>query len=548
MNYSPTDLYVWDAWYMAVDDQVHAYHLARKRGAANVAADVENSLGHAVTRDLVHWERRPPAFGPDPANPLDDRQPWTGCAVWHEGRGYLYYTMRGSADQCRIQRIGLGTSADGEHWQRHAGNPIIVPDPRWYATDQAPVPRIVDCRDLIVIPDPKGGWLGFYATRIPGSPGRRRGEPGGELPQTAAIACVRSPDLLRWEHLPPAFAPGKYACIEVPDVFEMGGRWYMTCLTGHWYGNRGIWSDPNLVCGTMFAVADRPEGPYRELADNALLAARWTAPLSCRSVLFQGQRYLLYTDRERVGRTDAGDMTFGTLTTPKLLRTDGERLYAAYCDRIECDVVEELVGPSRPPVQEPGRLWGQIWQMPSARWDWGPEIAGRSSTGWGVARLPFEAESFILEATVTIQQGVAAGLALRMSGEMSGAIVALEPSGPTGPAVAYYEAPAFDFVEARRTPIVLGKPLRLRIVNRLEHVEIYVNDDLRLAFSRYRGIGGKVGLFVDRAAATFRDVRLARLSQIEGWDRPKPNDLAKNGPKVSTTAAASADVAGGWAR
>ena len=208
MNYSPTDLYVWDAWYMAVDDQVHAYHLARKRGAANVAADVENSLGHAVTRDLVHWEQRPPAFGPDPANPLDDRQPWTGCAVWHEGRGYLYYTMRGSADQCRIQRIGLATSADGEHWQRHAGNPIIVPDPRWYATDQAPVPRIVDCRDLIVIPDPKGGWLGFYATRIPGSPGRRRGEPGGELPQTAAIACVRSPDLLRWEHLPPAFAPG----------------------------------------------------------------------------------------------------------------------------------------------------------------------------------------------------------------------------------------------------------------------------------------------------------------------------------------------------
>ena len=501
MNYSPESMYVWDAWCMPVGDTVHMYHLQRNRPGVSVPEGRQDMLGHATSTDLVEWRQQPETFGPDPTNPLDDRQPYTGCAVWHEGRAYLYYTMRASANQGRVQRIGLAASTDGRHWQRHAGNPVIVPDPRWYAVEGNPVPGIVDCRDLVVVRNPLGGWLGFYATR----------QPGGELPQTSVIACVRSDDLVHWDHLPPAFAPGKYACIEVPDVFEMGGRWYMTCLAGNYYGNRGIFSDPNLVNGTMYAVSDRPEGPYRELADNALVAARSTGPISSRSVCMDGQRYLLYTDRERHDRTDWGNMTFGTVTTPKLLRTDGDRLYAAYCDRIEREVEEELVGPSRPPVQEPGRLWGQIWQLPSARWNWGPEITGRSSTGWGVARLPLAAESFILEATVTIQHGVAAGLAIRMSGEMSGAIVALEPDGPTGPAVAYYEAPAFDFLEARRTPIAQGRPLRLRIVTRLEHVEIYVNDDLRLAFSRYRGIGGKVGLFVDRATATFRDVRLRTL-------------------------------------
>jgi beta-fructofuranosidase len=499
MNYSPKGLYVWDAWYMPVEGAVHAYHLQQVRAKDAADKSPNDLLGHAVTRDLVHWEERSPAFGPDPANPHDDRQPWTGCAVWHEGRGHLFYTMRGSANNCRVQRIGLATTHDPDRWTRHPGNPVIVPDPRWYATEGNPVPRLVDCRDLIVVPHPDGGWLGFYATRIPGN----------ELPQTSAIACVRSADLVHWQHLPPAFAPGTYACLEVPDVFELNGRWYLTCLTGHFYGNRGYWADPNLVCGTMYAVADRPEGPYRELADNALLAARYTAPLSCRSFLFEGRRYLLYTDRERGGGTDAGGMAFGTLTTPKELRTDGNRLFVAYSDRIESDVAEELIGSGRPPVEEPSKPWAQLWAMPSARWTWGDTIAGESASGWGVACLAARGSaSFLFEATITLERGVAAGLVLRRDGPMAAAVVALEPVDGV---VSYYEAPAFDFVEKRRTAVPFGRPVRLRVVNRLEHVEVYVDDDLRLAFSRYRGIGGQFGLFVDRARAVFTNVRLREL-------------------------------------
>mgnify|MGYP006291518829 CR=1 FL=1 len=498
MNYAPNGLYVWDAWCMPKDDEVHVYHLQRNRPGAEVEDGLQERLGHAVSRDLVHWEERTPAFGPDPDNPHDDRQPWTGCALWHEGQGHLFYTMRGSENAARLQKIGLATTTDPDRWTRHSANPVIVPDPRWYATEERPVPRIVDCRDLVVIPDPKGGWLGYYATR----------QPAEELPETAVIACVHSDDLVHWEHRPPAFAPGKYACIEVPEVFRMNGLWYMTCLTGHWYGNRGFWDDPNLVAGTIFAVAEQPEGPYREPKDNALLAARTTAPLSCRSVLFEGEQYVLYTDRERIGRTDAGNMTWGTLSTPKVWRTDGDRLYAAYSPRIETAVQQQLIGPNRPPVELTDRLWGKIWQMPSVRWTRGDTISGESRTGWEVMRFDAAADSFIFEATVTIEWGVAAGLALRLDEEMMGAVVALEAEQQ---AVAFYAAPAFDFAEKRQTPIARGTPIHLRVVNRLEHIEIYVNNELRLAFSRYRGIGGHVGLFVDRAQAHFDDLRLDAL-------------------------------------
>ena len=499
MNYSPKSMHVWDTWCMPVGDTVHLYHLQRNRPGASVPEGRQDMLGHAVTTNLVDWQELPEAFGPDPANPLDDRQPWTGCALWHEGRGYLYYTMRGSANDCRIQRIGLATSTDGHHWQRHANNPVIVPDPRWYATDQRPVPQIVDCRDLIVVRNPKGGWLGFYATR----------RPADELPQTSVIACVRSSDLIRWEHLSPAFAPDRYACVEVPDVFEMDGLWYMTCLTGNFYGNRGAYSDPNVTNGTIYAVAERPEGPYREPSDSVLLGSRSTAGhFSARSVPLGGRRYMLYTDRERDNLADNGNATCGTISTPKRLRADGGRLAAMYSPLIESRVTAESIGPKSPPrlVTEP--LWGQIWQMPTARWSMeGGLVTGQSHTGWGVAGLGVKAESFILEATVTMQGAVAAGFAFRMSERMSGAVATLEAAGT----VAYGDAPMFEYEERRLTPVPAGKPIHLRLVNRREHIEVFVEDELRLAIARYRGIGGEVGLFVDRGRATFADIRLREL-------------------------------------
>jgi hypothetical protein len=115
---------------------------------------------------------------------------------------------------------------------------------------------------LIVLPDPQGrGWIGFFSVRTPNA----------ALAEGSAIAMARSRDLVHWEQQPPVFAPRKYACVEATDGFEMGGKWYMICLTGHEYGNRGIFTDPHTTRGTMYAVAERPEGPYREFKDDNVL-------------------------------------------------------------------------------------------------------------------------------------------------------------------------------------------------------------------------------------------------------------------------------------
>ncbi len=498
MNYSPRGLYVWDAWYVARGEEVHAWHLQRVRPGASFPPGYDDALGHAVSRDLITWEECPPGLAPDPANPDDNLQMWTGSTVWHEGRGYLFYTMRGSRTAAREQRLGLALSDDLRTWRRHLGNPILTPDPRWYATAAAPVPGVVDCRDPLVVAAPQGGWYLYFATR----------RPGEELPETSVIGLAWSPDLVHWEQRPPAFAPGTYACLEAHDVFELHGRWYLTALVGAYYGNRGVFRDPHLAHGTIYAVAEQPEGPFVELADNALVGAATSAPITCRSVVLGGERHLLYTDRERVGHADAGELTFGTITTPKRLDTSGDRLVARYSPRVEAAAGRELIGPGHPPVWRSGEYWGQIWPMPSARWQWGERVIGSSRTGWEVASLGVRSDSYVYESTITIERGQAAGLAIRMAGPKCGAVVLLDSVDQV---VAYAEAPRFDFSERRTTPIPCGVPLHLRIVSRLEHLEVYLHDELRLAFGRYRGLGGEVGLFVDRATAHFSDLRLREL-------------------------------------
>ena len=500
MNYSPKGLYMWDAWYMPLGDEVHMYHLQRSRPDADLPPGHEDWLGHAVTRDLIEWEERPIAYGPQPGNPLEDAQPWTGCALWHQGQGYLFYTMRG-LQAPQIQRIGLATTRDPDKWERYAGNPLIVPDSKKYASVGHPIPNLLDCRDLIIIPDPKGkGWLGFYATR----------QPGRELPETSCIACVWSADLINWEHRPPAFAPNKYACIEVPDVFEVDGLWYLTCLTGNWYGNLGLFSQPYVTHGTIFAVSERPEGPYEELKDNVLLGAHTGAHISCRTVMRQGERYLLYTDRERVPANDKGKVHLGTLSTPKLLKRDGQRLYPAYCPLIEKRITDEPVGPGRPLAPSADiRRWGQIWDFDTAKWTFeGDVVEGSSRTGWGIAPTDLSVESFIFEATVTLEHGRAAGLALRMDQGLEAGVVALDAEDQC---VYFGEAPAFEFVERHMMPIQRQKAYRLRIVGRREHLEVYVDDELCLAFPYYRAMCGRLGCFVDRGKTRITGARVARL-------------------------------------
>lgn len=500
-GYRPAGMAMWDTWYLEHAGQAHMIHLQRLAPESQRTPEEGDSLGHASSDDLIHWTEHQLALAPGPQGALDDMQPWTGCVLEHAGTFYLYYTMRASADKAAGQRIGLALSDDLDHWVRYADNPVIVPDPRWYVSHERPLPRgVVDCRDLVIVPDPNGtGWLGFYAARVP----------AGEEAETAVIAVARSSDLINWEHLAPAFAPRKYACIEVPDVFFLDGRWYMTCLTGTGYGNRGIFSDPYAYRGTIYAVAERPEGPYHELdGDNTLVGGDFTCGYSCRSLLFEGERYVFYTqptpDR------------FDTLSPPMLVGTTSNgRLRLRYSPRTEVWRSHTLLSLGDLPAITHLPYSQGVWPLLAGRWELsGRAYHGESRTGWQIADLGIGAENCEIEARVTLHDGVAVGVVFRPNTSMQW------PDGDVVFALDVEEQCVFvarvpDFGDQRRWryPVRHGQTYHLRVCLRWPRVEVFLDDELVLqcAMSPADWPAPSVGLFVDRGHARVDDLAVYAL-------------------------------------
>lgn len=505
-DYHPRDMAIWDPWFVVRGEEVHLFHQQGRIVPGSDRDPVEaDSIGHAVSRDLIHWEERPSVLRPDPAYPLEDLWAWTGCAVAHEDRFYMYYTMRASAEEGLCERLGVALSEDCDHWTRYAGNPLIVPDERWYlGRGNAPRPGRIDCRDLSVAYDEASGyWYGFFATRVP----------HGEMPETSVIGAARSRDLLSWEQLPPAFAPGTYGTVEVPEVFPLDGRWYLTCLTGHTHGNRPPLSDPHFISGTMYAVADRPEGPYRELpGDNVLYGGGAPCPHSCRSVLFAGERYVISAQDVGGGRH--------TLSPPMIARAlpDG-RLRLAYSPRTAAWRRATLIAPpALPPVGEVIPPLGHWCPLLSGAWqltDGG--YVGESRTGWQVADLGVGAPNVELTATLTLHSGVAAGLVFRPLGipdhNVHDVVIGLDAAAQTAFAATL---PYFMEHHQRRFPVQTGQAYRLRISLRFPRLELYVDDLLALqcALSPRDFATPSLGLFVDRGVATVSELTACELGAI----------------------------------
>lgn len=284
----PDGMGIWDPWFVAHEGQVHLFHLQKRAGSNRTDAEADH-IGHATSRDLIRWTEQPLTIGPGEKGGMEDLQPWTGGAVVKDGVFHLYYTMRSSRDDARNQHIVLATSRDLVNWQRHPGNPVIAPDPRWYGHEGKPEPdNKVGCRDLKVVRDPAGnGWMGFYAATVPAE----------EEAEAACIALARSQDLIHWEQLPPAFAPKRYGEVEAHDVFPLGGKWWMTCLTSHGHGNRGIFADPTSCAAPSSPSRTSPKVPtasrcqaMRNCGGWGALTVRFSTSSWCRNARFSMAR------------------------------------------------------------------------------------------------------------------------------------------------------------------------------------------------------------------------------------------------------------------
>ncbi|MBE6768650.1 MAG: hypothetical protein E7549_07055 [Ruminococcaceae bacterium] len=284
MKYKGHKFNMWDAWYMNVHGTIHAFHLKAQPGHWNV--------GHVVTDDLLHFRPYPDVLPPlsEETNPDDCQGKFTGCAYYDDvtDTAYVYYTMR---DRRGAEKIGLATSKNMVDFPLYEGNPVLTADPSLLLTESRPTGG-ADCRDMLVMKDPADGRYYGYFAAMANVEGR------GPL---GVIAVAVSDDLLTWNDQRIVYVPRFTGVLEVPDVFYLDGKWYLTYLTANIYGARGVVNDPNLVYYTLYASADSPLGPFRDSEDNLFLCGNWDSGYSCRSVEWQDKRYCLYIDRSDYG-------------------------------------------------------------------------------------------------------------------------------------------------------------------------------------------------------------------------------------------------------
>jgi beta-fructofuranosidase len=255
------DDWIWDSWYAHDGARWHGYFLKAPKSLGDPELRHFNvSQGHAVSDDLVSWEHRGTCFAPAAGPAWDDYTTWTGSVVRdHAGLWHLFYTGTTRAEDGICQRVGHATSRDMHGWER-VGDGLCLDikgsDAAAYEVDHA-VGHWHDraMRDPWVMRDPDGpGWLMFFTARVAGV-----AEPNAG----GAIGFATSPDLHDWTLQPPVFSGG-FGQLEVPQVFERGGRWYcLFCTDASHFSRAQAEAIPGgPVSGSHYLIGESPRGPW----------------------------------------------------------------------------------------------------------------------------------------------------------------------------------------------------------------------------------------------------------------------------------------------
>lgn len=299
------DKWVWDFWFARSGGEHHVFFLQAPRALGNTTLRHHNaSIGHAVSRDLSEWRVLPDALHPGPAGSWDDLATWTGSVIEHQGRWSMLYTGINRGEQGLIQRIGLATSEDLTHWEKHPANPVLEADGRWYELLNLDRWRDQSWRDPWLYEGPDGKFNALITAR----------SPEGDSSGAGVVAHAVSDDLVEWSVQPPVTSPGEFAQVECPQLVTVDGRKLIifSCLAQDHSPRRRKRLGVDGVTGTFTFSADDAAGPFEASAEPVV------APDSEWGPLYAGK--LVEIGHERwgfVGFRGAGDEDFvGELIDP----------------------------------------------------------------------------------------------------------------------------------------------------------------------------------------------------------------------------------------
>ncbi len=228
-----------------------------------------DTIGHAVSDDLLHWEIKRPAVTTQKGG-IDSYQVWSPAVLAHNGEFWMFYT---GVNKNVAQAVCLAKSKDLNSWQRYEENPIYIPGD-WCPWDAS---HWSDCRDNMVFRDDDGTFYMYFCTSYKREDGTARG----------ATGIIKSTDLYHWEDVDRFDFPSCRHVPESPFLIKHGGLYYF------FYTNCGK--------GTAYAVSDNPVSGWQDMGlligDENHTGDTAHVP-SCSEVFqFKGKWYISYATR-----------------------------------------------------------------------------------------------------------------------------------------------------------------------------------------------------------------------------------------------------------
>jgi len=202
-----------------------------------------DSIGHATTTDLVHWEIHTPVLATSPDD-FGTYQVWSPAVIRHGDKFYMLYT---GVNENVAQATCLAVSDDLFHFKKYENNPVYVPGP-WGKWDAG---KWSDCRDSFVLKDGDKFYQYVCVSRY--------SETGKQEPVTGITSSY---DLIHWKEEGTFHMPSCGHAAESPFVVRHEEKWYF------FYTNCGK--------GTSYAVGDSPLGPWEE--QGLLFGSRRSSP------------------------------------------------------------------------------------------------------------------------------------------------------------------------------------------------------------------------------------------------------------------------------
>ena len=493
---------MWDTWIFPWEDRYHLFHVETQETH-------NDHVGHAVSDDLIHWETLESINTTGNPDEWNHKRTATGMVLRHDDMFWMFvggYDPKVKTGDSQV--VGVYLSRDLEHWEAYSDNPIIYPGEPYLVNPTEGFFNVTDWRDSYIIWREEDRYYhGFLCARMPNWNHNNMG---------SVVAHVRSKDLIKWEYLSPIAKAGLYSNMEVPEVFELDGRYYLTFSTNSLTGLRINTPTREEVRGTFYMVSESFDGPFEFPEDPLLIGSghRQLGAYVGRSINYRGERLLYH---------QAGDfdLTHTTLGTPKLIKTNADgtlRLeYFQALEKLETSViVDSVMDILSPEIADLGR------------WVRGDNcLIGENNSAGTCYKIANEVGDMHFQCTIASHSACCAGLVLRETDKRTGVAIILDfenqrlQIGKSEVPPAYNSALALfgltcHIHDSRKYSLKRNQNYHLRCFARDEFFEVYLDDVWVFTACLPDSTQiGNVELYVERGKSEFKDLRLAQLEPLE---------------------------------